>query len=194
MAEPVGLSARRQLRGVSDLQRRQHRSGRQRAAVRRRDCRRSGRARVDLFRRSVAVSRAGTVPGRDRIARHWASRRLRGPAHSDPVGVRSGTRPHWRAQGPRDVRPILRQPAEALTTFKRLTADFEFRISSQLERGEAVPFNLCAGLHNRTAIEDQSPRWTSGFEIASTASRASTAEGGYGRLNRVWRHRDAPVR
>ena len=92
------------------------------------------------------------------------------------------------------MRPILRQPAEGLATFQRLTADSEFRISSQLERGEAVLFNNCAVLHNRTAFEEYSPRWTSGFEIASTASRAPTAEGGYRLLNRVWRHRDTPVR
>ena len=42
--------------------------------------------------------------------------------------------------------------------------------------------------------EDYSPRWTSGFEIASTASRAPTAEGGYRLLSRVCRHRNTPVR
>ena len=75
-----------------------------------------------------------------------------------------------------------------------MAADSEFRISFQLERGEAVPFNNCAVLHNRTVFEDYSPHWTSRSEIASTASRAPTAEGGYRLLNRVWQHRDAPVR
>ena len=83
---------------------------------------------------------------------------------------------------------------EAPATFERLAADLEFRSSFQLERGEAVLFDNCAVLHNRTAFEEYSPRWTSGFEIASTASRVPTAEGGYRLLNRVWRHRDTPVR
>ena len=89
---------------------------------------------------------------------------------------------------------MQRQPAEMLATFQRLTTDSEFRINSQLERGEAVPFNICAELHNRTAFENYSPRWTSGFEIASTATRTPTAEDECRLLSRVWRHRDAPVR
>ena len=39
-------------------------------------------------------------------------------------------------------------------TFERLAADPEFRVSFQLERGEAALFNNCAVLHNRTAFED----------------------------------------
>ena len=39
-------------------------------------------------------------------------------------------------------------------TFERLTADPEFRVSFQLERGEAALFNNCAVLHNRAAFED----------------------------------------
>ena len=89
---------------------------------------------------------------------------------------------------------IPRQSAEALTTFERLASDSEFGISFQLERGEAVVFSNCAMVHNRTSFEDYRPRWTSGFEIASTASRASTAEGRYRLLSRVWQHRDALVR
>ena len=89
---------------------------------------------------------------------------------------------------------IPRQPAEALTTFERLASDSKFRICFQLERGEAVVFSNCAVVHNRTSFEDYHPCWTSGFEIASTASRASTTEGRYRLLSRVWRHRDALVR
>ena len=89
---------------------------------------------------------------------------------------------------------IPRQPAEVLTTFECLASDSEFGISFQLERGEAVVFSNCAMVHNRTSFEDCHPRWTSGFEIASTAFRASTAEGRCRPLSRVWQHRDALVR
>ena len=43
--------------------------------------------------------------------------------------------------------------ARALATFKRLTADPEFRVSFPLECGEAALFNNYAVLHNRTAFE-----------------------------------------
>ena len=50
--------------GIPDLRPRQYRGGGRWTTVRRRGCRRSGRASADLSRRGVALSRAGTVPGR----------------------------------------------------------------------------------------------------------------------------------
>ena len=50
--------------------------------------------------------------------------------------------------------PFSDRDREALATFERLAADPEFRVSFQLERGEAALFNNCAVLHNRTAFED----------------------------------------
>ena len=90
--------------------------------------------------------------------------------------------------------PFSDRDCKALATFQRLAADPEFSASFQLERGEAVLFNNCAVLHNRTALEDYSPHWTSRSEITSTASRASTAEGGCRLFSSVWRHPDARVR
>ena len=50
--------------------------------------------------------------------------------------------------------PFSDRDREALATFERLAADPKFRVSFQLERGEAALFNNCAVLHNRTAFED----------------------------------------
>ena len=43
---------------------------------------------------------------------------------------------------------------EALETFERLAGDPEFRVGFDLEPGEAMLFNNCAVLHDRTAFED----------------------------------------
>ena len=50
--------------------------------------------------------------------------------------------------------PFSDRDREALATFERLATDPEFRVSFQLEPGEAALFNNCAVLHNRTALED----------------------------------------
>ena len=50
--------------------------------------------------------------------------------------------------------PFSDRDREALATFERLAADPEFRVSFQLEPGEAALFNNCAVLHNRTVFED----------------------------------------
>ena len=50
--------------------------------------------------------------------------------------------------------PFSDRDREVLVTFERLAADPKIRVSFQLERGEAVLFNNCAVLHNRTAFED----------------------------------------
>ena len=60
----------------------------------------------------------------------------------------------WMAADEFDA-PFSDRDREALATFERLAADPEFRVSFQLERGEAALFNNCAVLHNRTAFEDQ---------------------------------------
>ena len=59
----------------------------------------------------------------------------------------------WMAADEFDA-PFSDRDREALTTFERLAADPEFRVTFQLERGEAALFNNCAVLHNRTAFED----------------------------------------
>ena len=59
----------------------------------------------------------------------------------------------WMAADEFDA-PFSDRDREALATFERLAADPEFRISFQLERGEAALFNNCAVLHDRTAFED----------------------------------------
>ena len=59
----------------------------------------------------------------------------------------------WMAADEFDA-PFSDRDREALATFERLAADPEFRVSFQLERGEAALFNNCAVLHNRTAFED----------------------------------------
>ena len=58
----------------------------------------------------------------------------------------------WRPTN--STRPSSDRDREALATFEHLAIDPEFRISFQLERGEAALFNNCAVLHNRTAFED----------------------------------------
>ena len=50
--------------------------------------------------------------------------------------------------------PFSDRDREVLGTFERLAADPKIRVSFQIERGEAVLFNNCAVLHNRTAFED----------------------------------------
>ena len=59
----------------------------------------------------------------------------------------------WMAADEFDA-PFSDRDREALATFERPAADPEFRVSFQLERGEAALFNNCAVLHNRTAFED----------------------------------------
>ena len=60
----------------------------------------------------------------------------------------------WMAADEFDA-PFSDLDREALATFERRAADPEFRVSFQLERGEAALFNNCAVLlHNRTVFED----------------------------------------
>lgn len=59
----------------------------------------------------------------------------------------------WMAADEFDA-PFSDRDRETLTTFERLAADPEFRIGFHLERGEALLFNNCAVLHDRTAFED----------------------------------------
>ena len=76
---------------------------------------RGERARI-YFRRPAAVPRTRAIPGRDRMARHRASRRLPGPARPRPVGVRSGRRARRRARRSfprRGRRPVCADRADS---------------------------------------------------------------------------------